>query len=80
MNEVISLLESKGHDCMMYNMSKKMLEWCNKDVCIRKEIREDMAKRNKEAIEFGESLKKDGHKCVMYLESYPVQIIWCNQE
>jgi hypothetical protein len=78
--DVISFLESKEHTCMMYNMSKKILEWCNKDECVRTKAYNDMAIRNKEACDYALSLKAEGHTCVMYLERYPVQISWCNQE
>lgn len=25
-------------------------------------------------------LEKDGHRCIFYLETYPVQISWCGNE
>jgi hypothetical protein len=28
----------------------------------------------------GEQLEKEGHTCVRYLESYPCQVVWCEQE
>jgi hypothetical protein len=78
--EVITLLESRGHQCMMYNISKGILEWCNKDQCIRTQSLKDMAYRNTQAMEFADELRKQGHCCVRIMESYPVQISWCNQE
>lgn len=78
--DVITFLESKGHQCMMYNMSKQNLEWCCKDECLRTIALANMNKRNIKAYELADSLKKQGHNCIMYLESYPVKISWCNQE
>lgn len=40
----------------------------------------DIKKRNNEAYEFGKKLENQGHKCVVYKESYPVQIHWCGKE
>lgn len=40
----------------------------------------DLEKRNKDAKEFGKKLENQGHTCVSYLESFPVQIQWCNQK
>lgn len=34
----------------------------------------------KEMIEFANKLESQGHICVMYLESYPIQIGWCKNE
>jgi len=39
----------------------------------------DMQRRNQERMEYARSLIDKGHKCVFYMESYPVQIGWCNQ-
>ena len=33
-----------------------------------------------EAWKFAKELHNKGHSCVEYLESYPVQIRWCQQE
>jgi hypothetical protein len=78
--EVIALLESKGHYCSMYNITKGKLEWCNKDICERKIINNDIERRQQEAMDFADFLKRNGHKCISYLESYPVQIKWCNRD
>jgi hypothetical protein len=78
--KVMNFLESNGHKCMMYNISKGCLEWCNKDICIRAKALEDMNERNIKALAFADELKNKGHCCIQYLESYPVQIRWCQQE
>ena len=78
--DIIALLEIKDHQCMMYNISKGMLEWCNKDKCVRTQSLNDMEYRNRQAMEFADKLSNQGHYCVRILESYPVQISWCNQE
>ena len=78
--KVINLLETNGHQCPMYNISKGYLEWCNKDVCVRTKTLDDMKERNNRAYEFAKELHNKGHRCVEYLESYPVQISWCQQE
>lgn len=78
--EVFNFLKSKGHKCMVYNIAREKLEWCCKDECSEIKILDDMARRNKEAYEFANSLKEKGHNCIEYLESYPIQIKWCNNE
>ena len=40
----------------------------------------DMKKRNNEALEFGKKLENEGHTCVKYMETYPVQIYWCGNK
>jgi len=45
-----------------------------------KELMDQLAKRNKELHEFGKKLENEGHICVLYLETYPVQISWCKQK
>jgi hypothetical protein len=78
--KVIELLENNGHKCMIYNISKGNLEWCNKDECIRTKTLNEMEIRNKQQMQFADDLKQKGHQCINILESYPVQIRWCNQE
>lgn len=46
---------------------------------IQLESPDSMAERNRKAMEFGDKLVRDGHECVEHLESYPVQISWCNK-
>lgn len=33
-----------------------------------------------EAMEFANELKSNGHCCISYLETYPVQINWCGNK
>jgi len=40
----------------------------------------DMKKKNNEALEFGKKLENEGHTCVKYMETYPVQIYWCGNK
>ena len=75
-NELINFLESKGHTCTMYNMTKKILEWCHKDECIREKALKNILYGYGNA----DRLINQGHTCVIILESNPVQIIWCQQE
>ncbi len=39
-----------------------------------------MEKRQNDAKNFAQDLIKKGHKCVCYLESYPIQIVWCHND
>ena len=41
---------------------------------------DQIAERNEESQEFGKKLENEGHTCVLYLETYPVQISWCEQK
>ena len=47
------------------------------DECVSKYT--DMKKRDKEAEQFGDQLIKEGHRCVIEMESYPRQIGWCRK-
>lgn len=79
-NKVTELLKNNGHKCMMYNITKGYLEWCNKDECIRTKTLKDMDFRNQQQMQFADELKQKGHQCIQIMESYPVQIRWCGQE
>jgi len=39
-----------------------------------------LRRHNDEILEFGKELEMKGHTCVIYLESFPVKIRWCNHE
>src|SRR3989338_185391 len=89
-------LRKKGHTCVHYLVSNSdQIRWCNKSVCMNKKtninennmtkrnnmtIEYDREERNKTAMEFAENLIKNGHNCVFYLMSYPVQIQWCHKD
>ena len=79
-SEVIGFIHSKGHTCCYYDSSKGKLDWCNIDECEDVKMRLDMEKRQKQQEEFARRLIENGHKCVYYMESYPVQVGWCGKE
>lgn len=39
----------------------------------------NMEIKNKESFEFANKLISQGHKCIEYLETYPVRIRWCEK-
>ncbi len=78
--EVINFLDSKGHKCMIYNINKQNLGWCCKDECMRTKFLENKLYNNQESYKFANLLKSQGHECIKYLESDPIQIKWCNQD
>jgi hypothetical protein len=51
----------------------------NSPLSTETESEDDMDQEDQEAEDFGTKLEKAGHTCVEYLESYPVQISWCQQ-
>ncbi len=59
-NEVINFLESKGHTCTMYNRTKKILEWCHEDECVREKSLKNRINKNN----FANELINQGHTCV----------------
>jgi hypothetical protein len=44
------------------------------------QIKKNMEKMDADNMKFAEMLISDGHKCICYLESYPVRIDWCGQD
>jgi hypothetical protein len=46
----------------------------------REDIWKDMQKQNDEIKCVIKELEAKGHKCVIVMESYPVQISWCKKE
>lgn len=50
-----------------------------KNISYNNKLRDDMDERNEKAMDFAEKLKQNGHTCVRLLESFPVQVSWCNQ-
>jgi hypothetical protein len=79
-SEVTEFLRSRGHICPIYFTNTQKLEWCCNDECLEVQKNNQMKKRNDENEKFAEELIKNGHTCVYYMESYPVQIGWCRQE
>lgn len=78
MNDLSSFLQERGHECVMIVGAKDHeFKWCQKDICPKKLMHEDMHKRNIEAEQFAEKLKEAGHNCVYIMESYPMQVGWC---
>lgn len=77
--QMIEFLKSKGHICAMYNMQNKTLEWCNQDKCRESEVYLSMETRQKQQEELVKKLEKKGHKCISIMESYPMQVSWCNK-
>jgi hypothetical protein len=51
-----------------------------KDDCFNLKELTDMRKRNYEQEKFAKKLEKDGHTCIVYYESFPVQIGWCGEK
>lgn len=77
--QIINLLKSNGHTCALYNMQNKTLEWCNQDKCKNTEVYLNMEIRQKQQEELVKKLEKQGHKCIRIMESYPMQVGWCNK-
>lgn len=82
-------LINQGHKCakiMELENGKLELSCCWKIQCdsiqvlTKDDKYADMDKRNEELMKFAELLQKNGHKCVTFMESFPVQIGWCKQD
>jgi len=64
----------------------KKFDKCVQDICENNQYKitkfdlNDMESRNNESLKFADKLKSQGHTCIQYLESYPVQIRWCGQD
>lgn len=76
--KIIDLLKENNHTCYFYNGLTERLEWCNKDICENIEIEKINSIKNNESMMLVEYLKKRNHKCVLILETYPIQVRWCN--
>jgi len=88
--QVKQFLEKYGHNCVeipsQWSTDKRKFVWCQKENCTQKGFQypspslidnEKLKKINDESMKFAEKLINDGHTCVRYLETYPVQIRWC---
>lgn len=76
--ELCDFLQDKGHNCMrIIGLNNHIFEWCQKDECPSSKMRTKMNTINEERMAFVEELKLQGHKCVKILESFPVQVRWC---
>lgn len=75
-SEIIELLRNRNHNCIVYNEHANILEWCHQDICIK----DDLKTIQKNNDNFAIFLQNNGHKCISYAESYPVQIIWCGNK
>ena len=78
--KIMDLITSEGHQCCWFDLTKKQLQWCNKDKCQIIIDNDKMEEVNRKNEEFGQQLMQNGHTCVAYLESYPVQVCWCEQD
>jgi hypothetical protein len=79
MDDLVTFLRERNHTCaLIVGLTNQKFKWCEKDVCPDKLMRDDMVMRDNEAMAFAKNLEAQGHTCVYYMESYPVQIGWCN--
>jgi hypothetical protein len=79
-SEVMEFISQKGHTCGFFNLADNKMSWCQQDECEDVKRYASMEKRQKDAENFAQNLIKKGHKCVYYMDSYPVQIGWCNND
>jgi hypothetical protein len=35
--------------------------------------------QNRAGLDYADKLRKEGHRCIRYIESYPVQLSWCQR-
>jgi len=67
------------------NISTKKFDKCHKKIYknnlpkLTQFNMNNMEKRNQETQEFANKLISQGHMCIEYLESYPIQIKWCGK-
>ncbi|BCS82509.1 hypothetical protein QLL95_gp0020 [Cotonvirus japonicus] len=81
MKELCKFLKENDHACcMIIGMQNHKFKWCMKDVCERKLMYDDMARRQAEEDKFVEKLRNEGHTCIRIMESYPSQTGWCRQK
>jgi hypothetical protein len=79
MTDLAAFLQERDHTCVsIVGLTDHKFEWCGKDICPSKLIWDDMDKRQAEEMAFAKKLESEGHTCVYYMESYPVQIGWCD--
>ena len=67
-----------NHECCIID-SNYTVSYCERTdgMCDTTIMHNNVEKEDIEAEAFGKKLKDEGHKCVNYLQSYPVQISWC---
>ena len=67
------------NSCILYSEGRSII-WCGSDgECAEIAMMRDMHRRHDEQMALADKLEKEGHTCIMDLESYPVQIRWCNK-
>lgn len=66
-------------ECILYSKNQ-INHHINQQNTIAKNNNIKISNIQKEVIEFANKLESQGHVCVMYLESYPIQIGWCKNE
>lgn len=74
-----TFLQSKGHPCVTYHSLEDRLTWCQKDPCEDIKRRERTLAYHKKQQELAADLIIKGHNCVLYLNTYPIEIQWCDQ-
>jgi hypothetical protein len=82
MTELSNILKDRGHECVRFiGMNENIkFEWCQKDICIQKQINDDMKKRQKKQEVLLKKLEKEGHECITIQESYPMTVVWCGKK
>ncbi len=80
LTDVAEFLNAKGHLCVqIIGINDYELKWCQKDFCVISEEECKTKEINHEQMEFAGKLADEGHKCISYTDSYPVEIGWCNE-
>lgn len=49
----------------------------NKETGAHTENYKQRAIRNKKGLDYADELRLQGHRCIRYVESYPVEVHWC---
>lgn len=82
MDQLAKLLKSNDHSCVaIVGVNKNHeFEWCQKDECPKTRQLKEMHSRQAEQEKLLKNLKKKGHTCIESRESYPMQVVWCEQE
>ena len=86
----IDLLHNNGHICIeILETYPPTISWCNQQKCVKHSYiktkssvsdNDTIESQNEKALKYAKKLESEGHTCIEILESYPIQVKWCNQQ
>ena len=77
--QVAQFIKDRGHECVEISAFDNKLDWCMQDECKTIKERKLTKDEHDRQMDFAGKLVSEGHECISYKETIPVQIGWCHQ-